>query len=49
METLIIIIIVLVVAGFLLKTYAPTTFDKIKSYIKALSILGIMKSGKKRK
>ena len=49
METLIIILIVLVVAGFVTKHYFPTTFDKIKSYIKALSILGIMKSGKKRK
>ena len=34
METLIIILIIGVVAGFVTKTYFPATFDKLKNLIK---------------
>ena len=34
METLIIILIILVVAGFVTKSYFPATFDKLKNLIK---------------
>jgi len=34
METLIIIIVVLVAAGFLLKKYSPDTITKLKNLIK---------------
>jgi len=34
METLIIILIILVVAGFVTKNYFPATFDKLKNLIK---------------
>tara|TARA_R110002020_G_scaffold25646_7_gene83282 strand:- start:1271 stop:1384 length:114 start_codon:yes stop_codon:yes gene_type:complete len=34
METLIVILIIGVVAGFVTKTYFPATFDKLKNLIK---------------